>query len=192
MGEETLELLARRRSASVAKLGAPGPDAAELDRLLTIAARVPDHRKLAPWRFVVFEGEARRSFGKVLADVCAREEREPPGPARLETEAQRFLRAPVVVAVVSSPKRDTKATPEWEQVLSAGAACQNLLIAANAMGYATCWITEWYAYSPGVAEVLGLASHEKVAGFIYIGTPTERNDERERPRLADIVTRWPS
>jgi len=188
--EPVLQLLEQRRSASANKLGEPGPSAAQLDRILRIAARVPDHRKLAPWRFIVFSGEARARFGAILAEVCREEEKDAPSPVRLETEAARFLRAPVVVAVVSSPRHDSKATPRWEQELSAGAACQNLVVAANATGYATCWITEWYAYSPGVARALGLTDGERIAGFIYIGTPLEKNEERERPRLEDIVRRW--
>ena len=190
MSTSTLELLEKRRSVSANKLTGPGPDAEQLTRILRIAARVPDHRKLAPWRFIVFSGDARARFGAVLADVCRREEKEAPSPMRLETEAQRFMRAPVVVAVISAPRSDAKATPRWEQELSAGAACQNLVVAANASGFATCWITEWYAYSAGVAEALGLGSGERVAGFIYIGTPQEAPEERERPRLDDIVRHW--
>lgn len=190
MTAKTLELLEKRRSHSANKLAGPGPSRDQLDRILRIAARVPDHRKLAPWRFIVFTGEARAKFGAVLADVCKREEKDPPSAMRLETEAGRFLRAPVVVAVISAPRKDSKATPEWEQVLSAGAACQNLVVAANALGFATCWITEWYAYSAGVAEALKLGAGERVAGFIYIGTGQETPDERERPRMDDIVRYW--
>ena len=188
--EPTLKLLAGRRSISANKLGEPGPAPGQLDRILRIAARVPDHRKLAPWRFIVFAGEARARFGARLAEVCAAEEKDTPSAMRLETEAGRFLRAPVVVAVISSPRQDQKATPEWEQVLSAGAACQNLVVAANASGFGTCWITEWYAYSPGVAKVLELGAAERVAGFIYIGTAQETPEERERPLMADIVRHW--
>ena len=188
--EMALELLERRRSVSANKLGEPGPSPAQLDRILRIAARVPDHRKLAPWRVIVFAGEARAKFGAVLAEVCSREEKVTPSTVRLETEAGRFLRAPAVVAIISSPRKDAKATPEWEQILSAGAFCQNLVIAANASGFSTCWITEWYAYSPGVAEALGLGDGERVAGFIYIGTAQETPEERERPRLEDIVKRF--
>jgi nitroreductase len=190
MHETMLDLLLRRRSVSANKLGDPGPSSAQLEQMLRVATRVPDHRKLAPWRFVVFEGEARARFGKVLAEACEAEEREAPSAMRLETEAARFLRAPVVVAVISAPKRDAKATPEWEQILSAGAACQNLCLAAIALGFATNWITEWYAYSPRVRAALGLAESERVAGFIYIGTPQEMPEERERPRLEDVVSRW--
>jgi nitroreductase len=184
-----LTLLATRRSVKVAQLAEPGPSAAELDTILAAAARVPDHKRLVPWRFVVFEGDARRRFGEVLADACAAEEAELPSPVRLETERGRFLRAPTIVAVVSRVVEKPGA-PEWEQVLSCGAACMNLVLAANAMGFGTTWITEWYAYSPRVAAAMGLAANERVAGFVYMGTPRERQGDRERPVLADIVSRW--
>jgi len=189
MSNAMLDLLSRRRSVKPAMLAAPGPSAAELDRILTIAARVPDHKKLAPWRFIVFEGDARATFGELIAAACAAEEKEPPSPARLDMERNRFLRAPLVVAVISRAKPSPGA-PEWEQVLSAGASAFNLCLAANAMGYATCWVTEWLAYSPRIAAALGLTANEKVAGFIYVGTSNEKQDDRERPALTDIVTRW--
>jgi nitroreductase len=184
-----LAALERRRSVKPALLGGPGPSAAEIDRILTVAARVPDHKKLAPWRFIVIEGEARAKLGEAAAEVCAAEEKEPPSPVRLDIERQRFLRAPLVVAVVSCLKPSPGA-PEWEQVLSAGASCYNLCLGANALGYATNWVTEWTAYSPGLRKVLGLGEGERIAGFIYIGTAKEPPEERERPSLADIVTRW--
>ena len=152
---------------SANKLGEPGPTSAQLDRILRIAARVPDHRKLAPWRFIVFTGDARAKFGAMLAEVCKREEKDAPSAMRLETEAARFLRAPAVVAVISSPRQDSKATPEWEQVLSAGAVCQNLVVAANASGFSTCWITEWYAYSPGVGAGPG-AGRRRARGGLHL------------------------
>lgn len=190
MNEKALELLLQRRSVAVAKLGEPGPDDAQIDVMLRAASRVPDHRKLTPWRFIIFKGEARAAFGSVLADACAAEDHTPPSEARLKIETERFLRAPVVVAAISSIKTDQKATPEWEQVLSAGAACQNLVLAANALGFATNWITEWYAYSPRIAKALRLGPAERVAGFIYIGTAPEAPEERERPVLAHIVSHW--
>jgi len=191
MDQATLDLLARRRSVKADKLVAPAPDAEQLQRILTIAARVPDHKKLAPWRFIVFAGESRRAFGEVMAAACAREEREPPSHVRLDLERNRFLRAPLVVAVISRivPHRSA---PEWEQTLSVGAACMNLCVAANAMGFATNWLTEWVAYSPAVGAALGLAENERVAGFVYIGTASERPEERERPSLSDVVTYWPA
>jgi nitroreductase len=184
-----LELLATRRSVKVAMLAEPGPSAEQLETILTCAARVPDHKRLAPWRFVVFEGDARRAFGEVLARTLVDEEKEPPSPVRLETERGRFLRAPLVVAVISKVV-PTPGAPDWEQVLSCGAAAMNLCLAANALGYGTCWITEWYAYSDGVGKALGLQPNEQIAGFIYVGTPKERQADRDRPALGDIVSRW--
>lgn len=186
--KNALELLLTRRSVVANKLGPPGPSAQQIQDILTVAARVPDHKKLVPWRFILFERDARADFGKVLAEVCRANEPDA-GETRLETEANRFMRAPVVVAVISSIK-DSPTVPEWEQVLSAGAACQNLLVAANACGFAAQWITEWYAFDAQIADALGLAKGERVAGFIYIGTATEAPDERDRPELADITTRW--
>lgn len=113
----------------------------------------------------------------------------PPSPIRLETERKRFMRAPIVIAVISRVL-DKPGAPEWEQILSAGASAMNLCIAANAMGYATCWLTEWIAYSPRVRVALGLAANERVAGFVYIGSASAKPEERSRPPLADIVTHW--
>jgi nitroreductase len=186
---ETLKLLQTRRSAKVALLTGPGPSPEELDTILTVAARVPDHKRLVPWRFIVFEGEARARFGNVLATTLAKEDSEAPSPVRLETERQRLMRAPVVVAVISRVV-EAPGAPEIEQLLSCGAAAFNLCLAANAMGYGTCWITEWYAFSKGVGEALGLAANERVAGFVYIGTETEKQPDRERPVMAQIVSRW--
>jgi nitroreductase len=189
MSQETVELLLKRRSAKAALLGEPGPTPAQLDTILTAAARVPDHKKLEPWRFIVFEGEARATFGRVLLKACLAEEKDTPSAQRLETERTRLLRAPTVVAVVSRVTPNP-AAPEWEQVLSCGAACFNLCIAANALGFGTCWITEWYSYSAGVRQALGLAANERLAGFVYIGTAKEQQPDRDRPQLASIVTRW--
>lgn len=189
MTPDTLHLLATRRSVKPDKLLPPGPNAAELELILTIAARVPDHKKLAPWRYIVFEGEARATMGGIIAEACATEEKEPPSPVRLETERKRLLRSPVVVAVISRVVEKPGA-PEWEQVLSAGASAFNLCLAANAMGFGTSWITEWIAYSPRVRSALHLVENERVAGFVYIGTPAGPSEERDRPKLADLVTRW--
>lgn len=190
MNADALALLAARRSVKPDMLAAPGPTPEELARILTIAARVPDHKKLVPWRFIVFEGEARGRMGEVIAAACQAEEKEPPSPVRLEAERNRLLRAPVVVAVISRivPR---PGAPEWEQILSAGAATFGLCLASNALGFGTSWITEWIAYSPRVRTALGLAESERVAGFVYIGTPKENPSDRERPDLSDIVTRWP-
>lgn len=184
-----LDLLLTRRSVKAAMLAEPGPSPEQLTTILTAAARVPDHKKLEPWRFIVFEGDARARFGEALAKACAAEEREAPSHVRLEIERARLLRAPTVVAVVSRVTPNPGA-PEWEQVLSCGAVCMNLCVAANALGFGTCWITEWYSYSPGVRAALRLADNERVAGFVYIGTAKERQPDRERPDLAKITSRW--
>jgi nitroreductase len=189
MGQETLDLLLKRRSSKPVLLGEPGPTLEQLDTILTAASRVPDHKKLEPWRFIVFEGEARATFGRQLVKACLAEEKETPSAARLETERARLLRAPTVVAVISRATPNP-AAPEWEQVLSCGAACFNLCLAANALGFGTSWITEWYSYSPSVRTGLGLAQNERIAGFVYIGTAKEQQADRDRPQLAKIVTRW--
>jgi nitroreductase len=189
MHKQALDLLLTRRSVKPAMLGEPGPSPDELATILTAGARVPDHKKLVPWRFIVFEGEARANFGRILERACAAEEREPPSPSRLEFERARLLRAPTVVAVISRVIPQA-AAPEWEQVLSCGAACQNLCLAANAMGFGTCWITEWYAYSSAVRAALELGQNERIAGFVYMGTAGERQADRERPQLSTITSRW--
>jgi nitroreductase len=191
MTSPVLEFLSRRRSVKPDKLTAPGPTADELLKILTAGARVPDHKKLTPWRFIVFEGDARAEIGDVFADACIREEKEPPSQMRLETERQRFQRAPLVIGVVSQVKPKPGA-PEWEQVLSAGALCFNICLAANALGYATNWITEWVAYSPFVRAALKLSDQERVAGFIYIGRSDDKPEDRERPVIENLITRWSS
>jgi nitroreductase len=189
MENPVIAFLSARRSVKPDRLAAPGPTPAELDTILTIASRVPDHKKLAPWRFIVLEGEARARLGEIVAEACIAAEKEPPSHVRLETERTRLMRAPMVIAVVSRVTAHRSA-PEWEQILSAGAACLNLCLAANALGYGTSWITEWIAYNEAVGAALHLAGNERIAGFIYIGTPMERPDERERPALSGIVSRW--
>ncbi len=189
MENPVIALLASRRSVKPDRLLAPGPNPEELETMLRIASRVPDHKKLAPWRFIILEGDARARLGDVIAEACIAEERERPSEVRLAMERGRLTRAPLVIAVVSRvvPHRSA---PEWEQILSAGAASFSLCLAANALGYGTSWITEWIAYSPRVRAALGLAGNERIAGFVYVGRPAEPPEERERPALAGIVSRW--
>jgi nitroreductase len=165
----------------------PGPDTQALERILTAGARVPDHGKLTPWRFLLFEGEGRARMGDILAECIAKEQGTT--PARIAQERERFLRAPVVIGVVSKA-REQIPIPVWEQELSAGAACQNILIAAHALGFVAQWISEWYAYHPEVLEKIGLRPGERMAGFIYIGTSTVALEERPRPDIAAITTRF--
>jgi nitroreductase len=184
----TVTLLQTRRSLKPNELTGPGPSSDELDTLLTIASRVPDHGKLAPWRFIVFEGDARRKAGEAIAAAFA--DKYPDSkPDQIEYERQRFTRAPLVIAVVSRAAPHVK-IPEWEQVLSSGAAAMNLVIAANALGFGAAWLTEWYAYDRRVLDALGLMPHEQIAGFVHVGRPTHAPEDRPRPALADIVTRF--
>jgi nitroreductase len=185
---DTLELLKTRRSVKPSELAGPPPTAAEIGTMLSIAARVPDHGKLAPWRFIVFEGDARLKAGAAIVTVL-RTRHPDAKPEHIEQERTRLARAPLVVAVVSRAAPHVK-IPEWEQVLSAGAAAMNLVIAASALGYASAWITEWYAYDRDVLTALGLAAHEKIAGFVHIGRIDHTPEDRTRPVLADIVTHF--
>jgi nitroreductase len=147
----------------------PAPSPAEIDTLLTVASRVPDHGKLAPWRFIVFEGAARQKAGDAIA--AAFKMKYPDAkPDQIDAERGRLTRAPLVVAVVSRAGPHVK-IPEWEQVLSAGAAAMNLMLAAHALGYGASWITEWCAYDRSVLDALGLEPHERIVGFVHIGHP---------------------
>jgi nitroreductase len=185
---DALKLLKTRRSVKPIEMTGPAPSAAEIETMLTIAARVPDHGKLAPWRFIVFEGEARDRAGAMIARRF--QETHPEANAdQIAFERNRLSRAPLVIAVVSRAAPHVK-IPEWEQQLSAGAAAMALVMAANAVGYAASWITEWYAYDRAVLDGLGLAPHERIAGFVHIGLPRKPPEERDRPALADIVTRF--
>lgn len=182
LSADTLALLAQRRSAKLMFIAEPGPTPAETEALLRLAARAPDHGKLGPWRFVIIEGEARARTGAALADLIAGDQGMTAD--RIEVERNRF-RAPVCVMVVSTSAPHPK-IPEWEQILSAGAVCSNLLIAAHAMGYAGVWLTEWPAYDDRARGVLGLKDGERVAGFVHLGTASQAPTERVR---ADAISR---
>lgn len=183
-----LDLLLTRRSGSAKAMTEPGPDEGQLRTILRAASRVPDHGKLFPWRFIVIKGDARRRMGHLLVDAL--QVSEPTLSAeRAEIERGRFLRAPVVIGVVSRV-REAIPIPEWEQILSAGAACQTMLIASHALGFVANWITEWPAYHPGIKERLGLKPGERIAGFVYIGTSAVPLEERVRPELDVIVTNF--
>jgi len=187
---DSIDLLTRRRSVKPNELGPPGPSPSELEMLLTIASRVPDHGKLTPWRFVVFEGEARQKAGEAIATAFVAKYPDSK-PEHIAYERLRLARAPLVIAVVSRAAPHVK-IPEWEQVLSAGAACMALEIAVNALGYASTWITEWCAYDERFRAAIGLAEHERIAGFVHVGRPRTAPEDRPRPSLADIVARFPA
>jgi nitroreductase len=180
---EVLRFLALRRSAPALTLAEPGPDAEQLGDLLRLAARVPDHGKLAPWRFVVMGGADKAAFAARLDAIAAAR-----GDSALAAKLGKLKVPPLAVFVVSSPKPG--AIPAWEQQLSAGAVCTTLLYAALAMGYGANWITDWYSYDPDAAVILGLGADERVAGCVLLGTPREPPLERERPDLTPLVTRW--
>ncbi len=180
---EVLDFLALRRSASAVTLMAPAPSADELEGLLRLAARVPDHGKLAPWRFVLLRGEDKTAFaGRLEALANSR------GDAKAAAKLAKLKAPPLGVAVISSPREGE--IPQWEQVLSAGAVCVNLLYAAQALGYGANWITDWYAYDPEAQAILGLSAGERVAGFIFMGTPPEPPLERERLQVSPLVSAW--
>jgi nitroreductase len=181
-----LAFLAQRRSLPCRHFGEPGPSPAELDLLLRVALRVPDHGKLEPWRLVVIEGAARERLGTVIA-ARFHDLHPEATEATLAAERQRLTRAPLVVAVLAAPVPSAK-IPEWEQILSAGALCHQLLLAANALGYAAQWLTEWYAFDATVLEALGGRDGERVAGFVHVGTPLQAAEERRRPDVAAKVT----
>jgi len=185
---DALELLKTRRSVKPIELAGPGPTAAESETLLTLAARVPDHGKLVPWRFIVFEGDARLQAGAAIAAKFGRDNPQAT-PDQIEFERRRLARAPLVIAVISRAAPHVK-IPEWEQLMSAGAAAMNLLTAAHALGYHATWLTEWYAYDRDVLDALGLAAHERITGFVHIGRAAHPPEDRPRPALSDIVTRY--
>lgn len=181
---EVLDFLARRRSSSALSLRAPGPEADQLEALLTLAARVPDHGKLSPWRFIVLEGAGKDAFAERLEALADGRE----DGVKLKAKLAKLKTPPMGVAVVSRYLPGD--IPEWEQRLSAAAVCVNLLYAANAMGFGANWITDWYAYDPEATATLGLAADEKVAGFVFIGATDEIPLERARPDVAALVSRF--
>jgi nitroreductase len=182
-----LALLQSRRSARPRDLVAPGPDAAELREILGLAMRVPDHGKLHPWRFVHVPQARRAAFAELL-DAAYRVDN--PAPGRLELEAnERFARqAPELIVALFSPTEGHK-IPVWEQELSCGAACFNLELAAIARGYAAGWVTGWAAYSPMIRDAFG-APHERIAGFLFLGTSAAALEERPRPDYDSVVSEW--
>jgi nitroreductase len=192
----TLTLMKTRRSPKLRALVEPGPTPEQLFELLTIAARVPDHGKLVPWRFIVIEGDARGKLGEIAARAFAARNPAADG-AKVEDARTRFSSIPVTVAVVSSvrgdpadPTRPHPVIPAFEQELSAGAVCMSFIIAAKAMGFGAVWLTEWHAYDEMIRGELGVAMEEQIAGFLYVGTIAELREDRPRPDLGRIVTRY--
>ncbi|UOK70279.1 nitroreductase family protein [Ancylobacter polymorphus] len=185
---EMLERLESRRSSPLRGLVEPGPTEDELRRLLALASRVPDHGRLCPWRFIVLAGEARGALGQRFDALYARQNPEIP-TAKADMWTQYLLRAPVTVVLVSRPDPTAK-VPEWNQVLSAGAAGMALTVGAAAMGFATQWLLKWPGRDPEAAALLGVGSGERIAGFIHIGRPARITEDRPRPALGDVVSYW--
>lgn len=182
---ETLEFLRTRRSRPPKTLGLPVPDRAALAPLLQAAARVPDHGKLEPWRFVVLERAACQRLAALTAEIGAEEGRDPDALAK---DVVGFAEAHLVVAVILSPKPSER-IPAWEQEMSAGAVCLSLVNACLAAGWGAGWLTGWRARHAGFGQRgLGLAAQESVAGFVHVGTETRPPAERPRPDMDAIVT----
>src|SRR5262245_61341366 len=188
MSNAVFDFLANRISPPIPSLQEPAPDDAEIEQMVRVATRVPDHGRLEPWRFIVYRGDARRQIGEQLAALA--ETREGPLPeGKRQQELARFSRAPLVIGVVSSPKDHPK-IPQWEMFLSGGAAAMNLVHAANALGYGANWITNWYSDSEEGRRILGLAPHERVIGFVHIGTPSAPAPDRPRPDVARLISEY--
>ena len=184
------DYLKTRRSVGIGFLKDPGPTPAELDEILGIGTRVPDHGKFVPWRLIVIEGEARAAAGEKLAAI-QRARRPDIDEASLDIERKQFLPAPVTIGVLLSPKPNPKA-PEMEQLLSAGNVCFNLSHAAFALGFAASWTNRWYGFDTEAQQMLGARGGERFVGFVHIGTPTTVIEDRDRPDLSQVVTRWQS
>jgi nitroreductase len=183
-----IDFMLARKSAPISELKEPAPSDAEIETMLTIASRVPDHGRLEPWRFILYRGEARHRIGEMLA---ARAEQRDGSltEGRRQQELARFSRAPLVIGVVSVPRENPK-IPQWEMFLSGAAAAMNLVIAANALGYGTNWITNWYSDDEEGRRILGLAPHERVIGFVHIGTFSGDAPERPRPDVSRLYAEW--
>ena len=184
-----LEFLDSRRSVPARQLAAPGPDHATVLRMLQSASRVPDHGRRVPFRFVRIAGDARLELGEALAALTiARDPQASDGA--VEKDRQRFAHAPLVIAVLAILDPDDRKIPEVERLLSAGAACFALLQAAQALGFGANWLTGWPAHDPQAHALLGMGEHERVVGFVHIGTPMAEAPERERPDAAALLTDW--
>jgi nitroreductase len=184
------DYLKTRRSVGIGFLKDPGPTPQELDEILQIGTRVPDHGKFVPWRLIVIEGEARAAAGERLAAI-QKARRPDIDEASLDIERKQFLPAPLTIGVILSPKPNPK-SPEIEQLLSAGNVCFNLSHAAFALGFAASWTNRWYGFDTEAQQMLGARGGERFVGFVHIGTPTAVIEDRDRPDLNQVVTRWQS
>lgn len=181
------DYLSNRRSVTKNFLGAPGPSGSEIEQMLTIASRIPDHGKLSPWRFIIYPSATGSKIGDFLAKRAL--ERNPDvGPEVLEYERKRFTQAPLAIGIVSCPVEHN--VPKWEQQLTSGVACYNLLQAAYSLGYAGQWLTDWFTFDAVATRYLGVKDEEQMAGFVFIGTPNTQLPDRPRPDVATLTTTW--
>jgi nitroreductase len=188
MASPIIDFMLSRSSAPIQDLKAPGPSDDEIALMLKVATRVPDHGRLAPWRFILYRGKAREEIGEGLAALA--EKLEGPLPqGRKQKERERFSRAPLVIGVISSPKANPK-IPEWEMRLSGAAVAMNLLHAAGGLGYGANWITNWYSDVEEGRSLMGLAPHERVIGFVHIGTYDGQPMDRPRPDVSTLVSEY--
>ncbi|MBL8578623.1 MAG: nitroreductase [Mesorhizobium sp.] len=184
MAMSVIDHLLTRSSAPIPELKEPAPTDSQIETMLTAASRVPDHGRLAPWRFILYRGDARVAVGEKLVELA--EKREGPlSEGRRQQELTRFSRAPLVIGVISTPKDNAK-IPQWEMFLSGGAAAMNLIHAANALGYGANWITNWYSDVPEGRAILGLSPNERVVGFVHIGTYGGQPVDRPRPEVSAL------
>ncbi|MDR2012934.1 MAG: nitroreductase [Rhodanobacter sp.] len=184
-----LDLLDQRRSVPAHQLGEPGPDAAQLDRLLHAAIRVPDHGKFVPWRILAIRGDARARLGIQLADLHACKAPDLPADV-LAKDRERFNFAPLILVVIARVDEHHPKIPAQEQLLSAGCVAYNLLLGAQALGFGAQWLTGWAAYDRDAAALLGLATHERIIAFVHVGTVREPAPERLRPELTQVYKEW--
>lgn len=178
-------MLTRRSSLSLS-LEEPGPSADQISQIVTIAARVPDHGKLAPWRFELWTKSARERMHTELSDLLNGMAGIDDVPKK-QKGTDKLLHAPCLLAVISQADEHPK-IPVWEQHLSVGAACMNCLIAANSLGFEAQWLTAWYVYEDAARSIMGLSENEKIAGLIHIGSSTTPKNERPRPDVASIFS----
>lgn len=186
---DALELLHNRASAVADALDEPAPAGADLDAILRAGLAAPDHGSLRPWRFVLIRGTARERLGEVFAEAARA--RDPAlDEATLARQRAKPLRAPLIVAVAARIDPDNPKIPAIEQILSAGAAAQQMQLAANALGYGSVWLTGASARDAHVAEALGLELDDRIVAFLYMGTPPDAVHPRRRPEPAGFVTEW--
>ncbi len=188
MSQAVIDFLLSRKSPPISQLREPGPDDAQIDLMIRVATRIPDHGLLEPWRFILYRGAARARIGEFFAKRAG--EREGAlSEQRIAQEQARFTRAPLVIGVISSPKAHER-IPEWEQFLSGGNAAYSLVLSAHALGFGANWVSNWYADDAPSRTFLGLAPHERVIGFVHIGTYQTKIPDRPRPDPSAIMTEY--